>query len=164
MKNKLLPILEMLVIAAAGLVLLFNPGKSLTAAVKIIGVALLVYGVFAVARYLIAKKGAADLVGGGIAVVLGLVLLIAPKLIAGVFPVVVGLLIAVAGLKGIVSAVSGRKGSRSWLLACVFSAVTLIVGVVILFNPFKAASTVVVVLGIVLIYIGVTGIIAAVKA
>ena len=62
------------------------------------------------------------------------------------------------------SAVRSRSYSRSWVLACVFSVVTVLLGVMLLCDPFEAAKTVARVLGIILIYVGVTGVVAAAKA
>ena len=165
MKNKAFTIVEMLVVALAGVILLFNPGGSLETVTKILGVALLIFGVFSLLKYLMAKeRGAGDAITAAIAVVLGLILLIAPRALASVLPIVAGVVIIIAGIRGIAGAFASRKSSRSWILSCVFSIVTLILGVVILCNPFSAAKSVVMVLGVVLIYIGVTGVIAAVKA
>jgi len=164
MKNKIIPIIEMLVLIVAGIVLICNPGGSLTTAVTIIGIALAVYGVVAIIRYLADKeKSGPDLVAGIIAVVAGIFVLCAPKVVVSIFPVIIGILVAVAGLKGIASAFAARKRSGGWLLSCVLSLITLIIGIVILLNPFGTVETVVVVLGVVLIYIGITGIIAALK-
>ena len=165
MKNKVFVIIEMLVVVAAGLVLLFKPGDTLIFASRVLGAALLAFAVISAVAYLASKdRSAALLIGAAVAAILGLVLLLAPKALASAFPFVAGAVVVVAGIRGLVNGFRSRTVSHSWLLACIFSVVTVLLGVMLLFDPFEAAKTVARVLGIILVYVGVTGIVAAAKA
>ena len=165
MKNKVFSIIEMLVVIAAGLVLLFRPGDTLIFASRVLGAALMAFAVVSAIAYLASKdRSAALLIAAAAAAVLGLVLLIAPRALASAFPFVAGAVVVVAGIRSLASAFASRSVSHSWVLGCIFAAVTILLGVLLLFRPFEAAKTVARVLGISLIYVGATGIVTAAKA
>lgn len=165
MKNKVFSIIEMLVVIAAGLILLFKPGDTLITATRILGAALLAYAVVSALAWLLGKERHASLlVSAAVAALLGLVLLVIPKALASVFPFIAGAVVVVAGIRSLASAFASRSVSHSWVLGCVFAVVTILLGVLLLFRPFEAAKTVARVLGIILIYVGATGIVTAAKA
>ena len=165
MKNKVFTVIEMLVVIAAGLILLFKPGDTLITATRILGAALLACAVVSALAYLLGKeKHVSLLASAAFASLLGLVLLVIPKALASVFPFIAGAVVVIAGIRSLASAFASRSVSHSWVLGCVFAVVTILLGVLLLFRPFEAAKTVARVLGIILIYVGATGIVTAAKA
>ena len=91
--------------------------------------------------------------------VLGLWILLKPEMIMMAVPVIVGVLIAIHGLHNVVQAFALKKdGYESWWLAFLMGLLTLIFGGVLIYNPFKAIELVARLIGIFLIYDGVSDI------
>ena len=87
----------------------------------------------------------------------GVFLLMRPEIIVGFLPVLLGIAIVIAGAVKIQQSMDLlRAGYRRWWLVLLLAALALAAGVVLLINPFEAASTLVLMIGIVLIYNGVT--------
>ena len=96
------------------------------------------------------------------AIVAGLVVLIKPGWVIAVFPMVAGVFVAFNGILNTLHALQTRRaGSRGWQILLVLSLLSIVVGILLFANPFAYMSTLVILLGAVLIYNGILGIIAA---
>ena len=166
-QTKLLHIFEMVVLTALGFWLILHPYQSLKTAVRLLGVALLVSGGLAVGFYAFSKQKSdlrtvGVLLMGSAAIVAGLVVLIKPGWVIAVFPMVAGIFVAFNGILNTLHALQTRKaGSRGWQILLVLSLLSIVVGILLFANPFAYMSTLVILLGAVLIYNGILGIIAA---
>ena len=128
-----------------------------------LGGVLLAYGVIQIAIYLFNRERTIILQGmmilGIVFAVLGLWILLKPEMIMMAVPVIVGVLIAIHGLHNVVQAFALKKdGYESWWLAFLMGLLTLIFGGVLIYNPFKAIELVARIIGIFLIYDGVSDI------
>lgn len=151
------------VCALLGLVLVIWPGATSQIICMLLGGVLLAYGVLQIAIYLFNRERTIILQGmmilGIVFAVLGLWILLKPEMIMMAVPVIVGVLIAIHGLHNVVQAFALKKdGYESWWLAFLMGLLTLIFGGVLICNPFKAIELVARIIGIFLIYDGVSDI------
>ena len=166
-QTKLLHIFEMVVLTALGFWLILHPYQSLKTAVRLLGVALLVSGGLAIGFFAFSKQKSdlrtvGILILGSVAAVLGLVVLIKPGWVIAVFPMAAGIFVAFNGILNTLHALQTRKaGSRGWQILLVLSLLSIVVGILLFANPFAYMSTLVILLGAVLIYNGILGILAA---
>lgn len=146
-----------------GCVLLLMPGAALTTVVRIIGVFLLLaaaaklIGAFRDRRSVIASR---FLFGNGLLSGLaGLFLLLKPAAAVSVFPMIAGIIVLLSGLINLSNALECRRMYVNESAAVlIMPIITIVLGAVLLFNPFSAAATLVRVIGCILIYNGITGI------
>lgn len=148
---------------ALGAVLLFWPELSTSILCTALGLILLVCGLIDIAVFLLHRDGslyaAAHLVVGVILAAVGVWLMARPTLVAVVIPRIIGVLICVHGASDLGDALTLRKsGSPRWTAAALLGLVTLVLGAVLVFDPFEAFTTVVRIIGVFLVYDGVSDI------
>ena len=153
--NKLLSILML----ALGLAMVIWPDKSLEWIGRILGIALLLGGaVSALSWYRDRHKLSTSAVTLAIAIVclvLGVIVLAAPKGFLDLLPKLVGLAVALNGVLNIAQAMDQRRaGYVKWLVSLALGILTIIAGAIIFFNAFDIMRAAMVVIGIVMIYNG----------
>lgn len=142
-----------------GLMLLIMPETSLLWICYAFGVVVLITGIVCLIQYArIRGTGFTApfmLVGGVITAGLGLFTLVKPQVVASFLPVVFGIFIVVDGCSRIGSAIdlAKRKGEKWWMLL-LFSIVSIALGALLIWHPFGAAVSVVMLCGILLIVEG----------
>ena len=142
-----------------GLMLLIMPETSLLWICYAFGVVVLITGIVCLIQYArIRGTGFTApfmLVGGVITAGLGLFTLAKPQVVASFLPVVFGIFIVVDGCSRIGSAIdlAKRKGEKWWMLL-LFSIVSIALGALLIWHPFGAAVSVVMLCGILLIVEG----------
>lgn len=151
------------VCALLGLVLVIWPGATSQIICMLLGGVLLAYGILQIAIYLFNRERTIILQGmmllGIVFAVIGLWILLKPEMIIMAVPVIVGVLIVIHGLHNIIQALALKKdGYENWWLAFVLGMLTVIFGGVLICNPFKAIELVVRIIGVFLIYDGVSDI------
>lgn len=146
-----------------GLVLLIWPGTTTQIVCTMLGIVLLAYGILQIAMYLwtaektIFSQGA--LLLGIIFAVIGAWIVFRPEMIIMAVPVIVGILIMIHGLHNVVQAISlKQEGYEKWWLALLFGILTVLFGGLLVCNPFGAVETVVRIIGLFLIYDGISDI------
>lgn len=148
-----------------GLILLLFPSAALNFISYCLGFIAIVMGVIRTVRYFQQDHTypylfQSDLVVGLLTVGLGLFLVTQPKTVISVVPHIFGILLAGCGVGNILRAVDARKaGLSQWGLLLALAIVSVILGWIILANPFGAMEVVVAVIGGCLIYEGVTDLI-----
>lgn len=99
------------------------------------------------------------LLAGIILTVLGGWIIFNPDVLIMIIPVVIGVIVAVHGAHNLLQALDLFKNNYSkWWVAMLLGAVTVGLGVLLICNPFEAVSTVIMLIGIFLIYDGVSDI------
>ena len=146
-----------------GLVLLIWPGTTMRIVCTLLGSMLLIYGLAQVVLYLINKErtmlSQGMMVFGIVLAVIGIWILTSPEMIIMAVPVIVGVLIVIHGVHNLVQAIALKKeGYDRWWIAFLFGALTVVLGGILVYNPFEVAETVVRFIGIFLIYDGVSDI------
>lgn len=131
-----------------GIVLTVFPELSLKALCVTAGAAALVFGIVKTVAYLTNKSdysASLDLTVGAVFTGFGILLLFHPKFLLSVIPFLIGVAIAVSGLVSFKKAkLTGKSASK--LLAVL----TVISGVIIIFNSFKATVAITRLIGIAL--------------
>lgn len=144
-----------------GLVLFIWPGKSLTLAARILGIALLIGAVVSgITWYREKDKPGASYTSLAIAIlclVAGLIVLIAPKGVITLLPKLIGLFVLVNGVINLAQALELRNvGQESWTSSLVMAILTILLGAFLVFFAFGAMKAAVMVIGGVFLYNGVS--------
>ena len=144
-----------------GLALLLRPELSTTVLCTALGVVLILRGLSDILDFVFHRDGSLyyslHLVAGIVLAAVGVWLVTRPTLIAVVIPRIIGVLILFHGLKDLGDAMTLRKNkSPRALAAMIVGLVTIALGALLVVNPFSAFATVVRIIGIVLIYDGVS--------
>lgn len=146
-----------------GLVLIIWPGTSTQVVCKVLGAVLLIYGAMQIFMYVLAKERSLYLQGmlvlGVIFAVLGAWILLKPEMIIAAVPVIMGIIIVMHGLHNTAQAIKLKSMNyEKWWLALLLGILTIMLGGVLVYNPFKVVDTVVRVIGAFLIYDGISDI------
>lgn len=152
-----------IICVAVGLVLIIWPATSTQVVCMVLGGVLLAYGVIQIILYLFARERTLYLQGmlllGIIFSVLGAWILLKPEMIIKAVPVIMGIIIIMHGLHNAIQAIDLKKmGYESWWVALLFGILTIVLGGVLVYNPFTVVNTVVRVIGAFLVYDGLSDI------
>lgn len=156
-----------LVYLALGLALVFAPDMSARVLCYACGAALLAVGLLAVWRFAAARQERLlfawfSLVYGVLFTVMGIFLLVQPDTVLTVLPAVFGVFVLLDSLGRIQNALELRRaGLVRWWGMLFFALLSVVLGVLILINPFAALTTTVRVIGAVLLIESVLGLACA---
>ena len=156
-----------LVYLALGLALVFAPDMSARVLCYACGAALAVVGLLAVWRFAAARQERLlfawfSLVYGVLFTVLGIFLRVQPDTVLTVLPAVFGVFVLLDSLGRIQNALELRRaGLVRWWGMLFFALLSVVLGVLILINPFAALTTTVRVIGAVLLIESVLGLACA---
>lgn len=133
-----------IIMALLGLVLLIFPSLTNKVIVFAIGLALIVYGLYRMVRYLRKDADMAvsehDLSAGLILIVTGIFMLIYSKVVISVLPFLFGLALIFGGAMSIQSSFDMKRfGGAKWTYHLFVGLVFAVVGVIALRNPFESA-------------------------
>lgn len=149
-----------LVSVALGLFLILKPEMSYNIISYIIGAGFVFYGMVYALNYILVKSESFyqyDLAKGIVSVICGVFFIIKPTVIASILPTLLGLAILINGIFGIQSAINIlRNSSKHWLTVLIPSIVTIVLGMLMLINPFNWAKNLLVILGAFLVWNGVS--------
>lgn len=142
-----------------GIVLVAYPNTSLTLVCRAVGVIVLVTGLSFVLSYLrVGKKfwyGKIELVFGSIFAILGGFIVLYPLGILSIVPLVFGILLIYHGIANVRQAFELHQyKDKSWWLPVLIAATTIVLGIVIMRNPFGTIETLMRIIGACLIYDG----------
>lgn len=158
-------IISAVLIILVGLVLVIFPSQTLSAICYVLGGIAIAMGVVRTVRYFKLDHTypyifQSDLMVGLIAIALGIFMISQPKAVLSLLPFLFGLLLIGCGIGNILRAVDAKKAQfAQWSLLLALAIVSIVLGGVILFNPFAVMETVVIFIGAGLIYQGVTDLI-----
>jgi uncharacterized membrane protein HdeD (DUF308 family) len=149
--------------AALGLVLLVWPKFSTDILCTALGLVLVVCGAVDGIIFLVNRDGSlyssAHLVIGVVLAAVGIWLMARPTLIAVVIPRIIGILIGIHGVSDIADALTLHRGrDRGWVAALALGFVTLAAGAVLVYDPFDAFTTAIRIIGLCLLYDGISDI------
>lgn len=102
------------------------------------------------------------IVRGVILVAIGIFLILKPDFIAQVLALMFGLYMLISGAASLFDSMKIKKANEEWQLPCLLASLTLLGGIVILFNPMLPNNIMFTVLGIVLLASGITNLIGSV--
>ena len=125
----------------------------------LLGGALIVMGVFQLISFLRGERlgfyNKFVMMMGIVLVLLGIWICAQPRIVLSIIPVVVGIIVLIHGLMYIQYTLDIKKaGSVKWWIALIAAALTLIVGLLLMLNPFTAYEITMVLLGVAMLYDG----------
>ncbi len=146
-----------------GLVLVFRPGLSMRIVCTAVGVVLVLSGAMRMIDYFTARDGSlfsqANLVFGIVLAVVGVWIVLKPDKVMAIIPIIVGIVIAIHGLHNLQQAVElWRDKYDRWWVALILGVLTVGFGVLLVCRPFAAIDTVVMMIGLFLIYDGLSNV------
>lgn len=145
-------------LAILGLLLIFQSELTIVSLSYIIGALLVGLGAIGILNYVKNKehsdKKEMDLVYGTVCIVLGIVVIGNPQGIASLIPFVIGLVIIISSATKLQYSFELKKQNNNlWKSTMILSIVTMLCGVLLIFNPFQGAIFITKVIGIlILIY------------
>lgn len=148
-------IISSLLLFLFGLVLAVNAEGFIKSITVVIGVVLLLIGVFPVIDYFRYRKeglgASVGLISGIFSIVCGLMLLINEDLLMILIPVFIGVWMIINGINKIqVSFEIKDLGEKSWIITFIYSILIIVLGGYFIVNPISGATTVTSFIGIVL--------------
>lgn len=148
------------VYALMGLILIFFPNRSLSFVCTLAGILMVGYGVVAVIGFFTGRGTDAftfrsDLVLGVMAGIVGIFFLLHSDFIISVIPTILGVYILIDALMNLKRGLDLRAlGYAGWTTTLVMSVISLVLGLVILWNPFRTGLILWRVIGAVFLYLG----------
>ncbi len=147
-----------------GLVLLFFPGITLIAIVYCIAAIFAISGIIALVAYFRGNAHKYKVPGacatGVFCIILALVMFLFPVAIAGFFSVVLGAILILCGSVNTVRSLTIKALAGSmWIFGCILGVLTIIGGVIIIWNPFDTSALFIMILGVFFLLNGVSDLI-----
>ena len=135
-----------------GLLLFLKPDTVIHVVALILGIFIIVVGIFALLKYFRAeqKNGMIrfNIIYGGVCIVSGLILALTPSAIASILPIVLGIWMIISSLLKIQYALNMKEaGSTSWIPTFTLAMITLVVGILLVINPWRGAQVILQIVG-----------------
>lgn len=151
-----------------GIVFIVNPSGSTDFIVMLLGVILLIAGIFDLIMYL---KNAGnpfvtrnELLTGVLKLILAVFILRKPDSIVTLISFMFSIYVIIDGLKGLSNAVTlGRIKAGGWIVNLILSIAIIIAGAVLLFNPMEAVGTAATIMGIILVVDGLSALFTLIR-
>ncbi len=144
-----------------GIVLVIWPDMSMQIVCIAIGAVLILCGVIRLVSFLFHHDGSvymqSNLILGIILTVVGIWIVVTPGKVLAIIPIIVGIIIIIHGINNMQQAITLHKGKYDkWWVALIMGMLTVGFGALLIWKPFTALDTVVMLIGIFLIYDGVS--------
>ena len=147
-------IISSILACVVGFILIINPTMSIKtmgiiAAIYIIlhGLTLIIIDIKAT-KYYIPFDG---ILPGILSIIIGVILILKPNILSILFVVSVGIWIALSSINSIKMSLVLKNEDAPWLLLLLLGIIDLILGIIVVFNPFEASISIAVFIGIMLI-------------
>ena len=152
-------IVSALLCIVMGAVLVIWPSMSVQVMCMAVGAVLIINGLIKLVNFIFSRDGSMfsqmNLIMGIIITVIGAWILLQPDKIIAMIPILVGIIIVVHGINNLQQAVSLCQSKYDkWWIALLLGLVTIGFGILLICNPFAAVDTLVMFIGLFLIYDG----------
>ena len=159
-KKTIVPsVIKSVLLIIVGLMLTFMADATLVSISYLLGGILCAIGAVAIIQFFKTKENASflgqfNIVYGVITAIAGVVLIIYPNIVGSLIPICIGIGVIISSAFKIQQALTIKAyDNTTWKVSLVTSFLSLVCGLIILFNPFKTASLVTQMVGImILIY------------
>ncbi len=167
-KKEIKGILVSILLIVLGIFLIIKPIEIIETLLKVIGLFLLICGVFDFANYFTLKNDEKlfdyTLMKGIIEMTTSILFIFKSEVLSGVFPILLGLIIIFINIFKLELALNLKSVDESnSLIGIVIATLSIILGVVILLNPFNTLEIVVIVSGAIIIVSELANIIFSIK-
>ena len=128
--------------AILGVLLIFYSEVTIVSIAYVIGAILIAIGVLAILKFISnynsANKNELDIVYGIVCVILGIIVITNPEAIASVIPFVVAVIIIISSATKLQYSLELKKDNNDlWKSTMIISIITMVCGVLLIFNPFQ---------------------------
>ena len=144
-----------IIMVVIGVILLIWPGSTLLAFCRLLGWCLVIGGALEIILGITGTKSVPNTAGGVVAAICGVVFIARPGLIISFLPFVVGLCVAILGAAFLIQTLIRRDEGPHAVMTIAGGIVALLIGIILMVNPFSAVRLLMIVLGILLIYFGI---------
>ena len=148
-------LLTSIVLLVLGILLLFIPGDIATLVIRLFGIAILALGILSIYNTSKNKSSNTDFTYGILISILGLVFISSPQTIASIIPFILGVWIVLRSVVKLQFVSTLKKDGNEYIKSLVINVLELILGLVLIFNPFKGAEALMRIIGIfIIVYSG----------
>jgi|GEM_PF-708102 len=155
-----------LVLFAGGVIMLVKPKLTLEVMASAVGVLLIIVGLIFMLAYFVRRKSQIigyDLILGIVITALGIFVCIRTGFVVSILPVIFGICIGISGLLKLQRGLDlKRMKINSWGYIIILALASILLGTIVILNPFSTAVWLMRLIGISFIYCGVTDFITAV--
>ena len=149
-----------------GILIVRNPGGTVSTIIKIAGWILVVAGAVALLGYALDRKRGlasyADIVVGVLILACGIMFVVTPETFVRFIGIIFGILLLVHGCSQIATGFRNRKiQDEKWVVALLLGLLCFILALLIIINPFSTVATLMLIIGLSLIIDGLSAIIVA---
>lgn len=146
-------LLSSAILAVVGLLLIFQSEATILAIAYVIGGILIALGVLTLIKYIKAienpLRNELDIVYGIVTTILGVIVIKNPEAMASVIPLVIGVIIIINSAAKLEYSMELRKnGDALWKTTMILSIITVLCGILLIFNPFSGAIFITKIVGI----------------
>lgn len=139
-----------------GILIIFKSEVTIITISYLIGSILVALGALAIIQYIknieVSGQNDLDILYGAVTIILGLLVIKNPKLIASILPIIIGVAIIINSATKLQYAFELKKeNNQQWKITMIISIISVICGIVLLFNPFKGAIVITQTIGIFMI-------------
>lgn len=144
-----------LILLVLGLLLIFEAEATIKSISYIIGGILIAIGTLGIINFLRKNSskvnGNLDIVYGTVCIILGIIIITNPEAIGSILPIVMGITIIINSAAKLQYAIDLKSNKNdAWKSTMIVSIISVIFGVVLLFNPFKGAVLITKIIGIII--------------
>lgn len=143
--------LSLITIAAGfiiGIVLLVRPDETVQFISILCGVTVIMLGIGAWISYFTKFKSTILAILGTLAVIAGIILCVRYRSIVSAVIFLFGIFVLVGGIVDLISAIDAKRNDlKSWSVSVIMSAVTIILGLIVIINPFDSVMVLTQLLG-----------------
>ena len=154
-KKEIKGILGSLLLIVLSVFLMLKPIEIIGSLIKVIGMILLICGVFDFTNYFVNKKEESlfdyGLVKVIIEITIGVLFIFKYDLLINLFPCILGLIIVFINIFKLQTAISLKEFESNYMTGVIISSLSIILGLVIVINPFETIEVVIIVSGAVLL-------------
>lgn len=159
--------LSLITIAAGlvtGILLLFQPDKTVQFVSILCGITVIMLGVGAWISYFTKVKSTILAILGSLAIIAGIILCIKYESIISTVLFLFGIFVLISGIVDFISAIDAKKNDlKSWIVSLIMAAATIILGLLVIINPFDSMLVLTKLLGAALIVYAVMDLIAFIQ-
>ncbi|MBQ2639480.1 MAG: DUF308 domain-containing protein [Bacilli bacterium] len=147
-------VVSSLILLALGLLLVFKSEATIYTISYVIGGLLIAVGAIALIKFIVNIKSIErnydlNIIYGIVCVIMGVIVIEHPRAIASIIPIVLGIVIIASSATKLQYTLQFKdKGSDLWKATIIISLISLLCGVVLIFNPFKVAVGITRIVGI----------------
>lgn len=163
-KLKNLSIITMIASAVIGIILLARPDEALYTVSMLCGITIVALGIGAAISYFANDRNVFLIILSVIAIITGIIICVKYKSIVSILLFLFGIFILIGGIINMITSFDAKiNGLGDWIVSFILSAVSVIMGLIIVINPFDSSLAVIRLLGVSLIVYAVLDLVAFIQ-